>query len=352
MTERSAPTLQLFVSGGHREGLGHVLRGAALAQDARSLGVSVGFALEGDAAAGQVAQAEMPFLEITPWSEAMSRAKTSPPRWMAFDTRRAIAQELRRARAAGARCLVLDRLDHREDADLTIIPALQTETLGGGRIKQGPQFAVIAPALRRLHVPPYPGDRHVLLVSLGGADPRHCTERVVDALIDRRDGIPPHWDVHVALGAAFDERAALLENARRAGFETHRALPRADFSRLIQASQLALLGFGTAIYEAAYLGVPVVYVTHHRGDVAAAERLSALGLGRFGACGTRFDGDRFARVLGRVLADEAWRGRASRRGRALLGDGGGSRRILDALGLCPALQPASEVLHGAGEVSP
>ncbi len=133
------------------------------------------------------------------------------------------------------------------------------------------------------------------------------------------------------LGPAFRDRAQLASSLRGKGWQVHEAPSRSDLAGLMNRSLFCVTGFGTTVYDLAYLGVPMIYLTHHRSDTEDASRLSTQGIGTLGADGSAFDGTKFRGVLSRTLLDPSWRARSSARGRELLGDGKGGDRILDAL---------------------
>ncbi len=128
-------SIRFAVSGGSATGLGHIMRCAAIASDARKRGLQVAFSLDGDEPAERTLRREVPDVQIDPWPDA--RALTIPLRsvaassgpmetdetesnlvdsrhcdWVVFDTRRDLSLHLRTARSSGARTAVLDTLDY------------------------------------------------------------------------------------------------------------------------------------------------------------------------------------------------------------------------------------------------
>ena len=241
--------IAFFASGGGRDGLGHVLRCAALAREALEVGLPVDFSLAGDAAARRVLQGELPELSIGSWRDG--RGPRADVRWAIFDTRRPLAPALDLARVAGARSLVLDRLDCADAADLTILPLLHLPASRHPRVRQGPRYCVIASTLRRALPRAAFESRRGLLVSLGGADPHGASSGVADALARALEELGPGARsdaVDLVLGPAFGARPALERSALARGWRLHRAPSRAAFGALLARARLAVLGFGTALY--------------------------------------------------------------------------------------------------------
>ncbi len=338
--------LVLALSGGAGLGLGHVMRGAAIAEAAQGRGLAVRVALWGDACAAEALRAELPGVAQAPWRSA--RDLLGAP-WVAFDTRREIALDLAAVRRAGGRSLVLDRLGYEDAADLSVLPALHAPPREHPRVLQGAPWLVLSSALRALAgpVPEPPGRR--LLVSLGGADPLGLTGLLAAPLsrgLARWPGPPP--EVHAVLGPGFRQRARLGARLARAGWRVHEAPSRRELLALARGSLGAVLGFGTSVYDLAFLGVPMLYLTHHAADREDAERLAGLGIGALAGEGPTFDAQRFEAALAGTLGHPGWRERAARRGRVLLGDGRGADRILDALqAAAPAAAGRAPALRGA-----
>lgn len=321
------PDLRFVVSGGPAEGLGHAMRAAALAAEALGRGLRVAFAVHGDAARSAIAR-ELPGTAAEPWTGAAP--PTPVARWSVFDTTRPLAPALDAVRKQGGRALVLDRVDQLEACDLSILPVAHAAPRTHPRLLQGPGYCVVAPPFRERPVPAHPGERDLLLVTLGGADPLNRTPDVC-AGIERAGLLGDGLAGHCVAGPAFPAAPGLADALAEHGWTVHRGLPRTDMRELMARALGAVAGFGTTLYELAYMGVPSVFLTHHARDVDDAARLEALGIGASAGFGGAFEATAFRGLLARTLGDAAWRTRASAAARAQLGDGGGAGRILDAL---------------------
>src|SRR6185437_15449970 len=100
--------IRFLVSGGAGVGLGHVMRVAALADEARRHGHGVTVVVRGDSAARAALAAELPGAAIEQWQkpeDAVSQASA-----VVIDSPDDIAAELTSARQRGVRSLVLDRI--------------------------------------------------------------------------------------------------------------------------------------------------------------------------------------------------------------------------------------------------
>lgn len=324
-----AVDLLLAAEGGAEHGLGHVMRCAALAIEARNRGLRIAIALRGDAAARDVLASESLAAAVRPWT-----SRLFPPGVAAsavvFDARGAIAPALHEAAASGARTLVLDRLDLQDVADWTVLPGVHGAPVRHPRVRQGASWCVIAPELRSVRRAAFELDRHRALVTLGGADPRCLTARVADELAAAL-GPDGASRVDVVLGAAFRDVGLVARQLAERGFVPHLAPTRRRLAALAGRAAFAVCGFGTTVYELAFLGVPMLYLTHREADVEDARRLEGLGIGRFAGCAAGFAPERLREALDAAALAPAWRRASAARGRALLDEGGGAARILDLL---------------------
>jgi spore coat polysaccharide biosynthesis predicted glycosyltransferase SpsG len=325
---RRAVRIRFLVSGGARVGLGHVMRTAVLAAEARRQGHGVTMVVRGDAAAHAALAAELPGAPMETWRDPAVAVSTGGP--ILIDSPEDISAELSAARQRGVRSVVIDRTDHLDHADATVLPVLHGPAIAHPRLFQGAEFLAIAPVVRSAEVPAYPAGRSIALVTAGGADPvglsTPLTEALLTALGDR-DVLP----VHVVVGPAFARGDALVRQLTQASAYVHRALPRARLVELMAQARFALTGFGTTVYDLAVLGTPVVYWTHRSADLEGARRLEARGLGACGGDGTTITPGDLAAVLARTVLRESWCIEASARGRGLVAPANGASAVVRLL---------------------
>jgi len=321
--------IRFLVSGGAGLGLGHVMRTAVLAAEARRQGHGITLVVRGDASAHAALAAELPGAPVESWREPDSAVSTGSA--VLIDSPEDIGAELIMARQRGMRSLVLDRTDHLDTADATVLPILHGPSINHPRLFQGAEFVSIAPAVRAADTAPYPGDRSIALITAGGADPLGMTMPLTEALtalLRDRPGAPV---VHVVVGPAFAGSDSLARRLAQHSAAIHRALPRAALAALMARSRFALTGFGTSVYDLAVLGTPVVYWTHRTADLEAAARLEARGIGASGGNGSKLSFETIATTMRDTVLRDDWCLDASVRARALVGPGDGARAVLRLL---------------------
>lgn len=329
----SAPIdLRCFVSGGGGLGLGHVQRSLEVAREALARGMRVAMALRGDGPARAIVREQCPALALELWDTPEDAAR--PAAWTLFDTREPIVAELAAARRAGARRLVLDRSDCEDDADWTVLPNLHSPRRAHPRISQGAEWCIVAREIRAIaNGPELPRDP--VLVTLGGSDPHDLTSAVLDPLAKT---LAAHSMAHVdvVIGRCFGSREVALRRVRELGWRMHFDLGRREIGLLMRRAAFAICGFGITVYELACLGTPTVYLVHHDGDAADAERLERKGVGLLGGGGSAFDTAKFQRRLEASALSATWRERSTKLARRHVGDGAGAVRIVERL--CGALE--------------
>jgi len=320
--------LRCFVTAGARHGLGHALRALEVAREALARGWPVALALRGDDAARALCAERLPAARLETWRGPDDAAR--PARHLLFDTREPIAAELRRGAAIGAHRVVLDRVDHLDDAELTVLPNLHGAGRRHPRLLQGGRWCVVPEALRALDAGAPASARHGVLVTLGGADPHDLTgvlcEPLAKAIAAAGADVGP---VHVVLGRCFGAREARVRELEALGFRVHPELDRRALGGLMQRSVFAVCGFGTTVYELAWFGTPALHLAHRPEDAADAERLERIGVGAFGGAGPAIEPEALRRRLLETVLDPAWRRRRAARARALLGDGRGAARLVE-----------------------
>ena len=311
--------------------MGHLMRCAEILGEAHARGWRVGLALDGDEAARDVLDRTLPGLVPSPWSSPASVAGRA--RWTLFDTRSPCAPSIAAVAEAGGRTVVLDRTDVVDEATFTVLPILHAEPLDHPRVRTGGPWCIVSETVRAGGRAEPEAERDALLVTFGGADPLGLTapwsHAVADVLDGWRGGPPP--TLHVVIGPAFEAPERVAEAIRPLGAVIHHGPTHAELAALMRRSHGALVGFGTAVYELAWLGVPMVYVTHHADDRPHAGRLADLGVGGSGGFGSDLDAAAFGARLGTTLFDPDWRAATSASGQRQLGDGHGSARLLDLL---------------------
>jgi len=325
-----AVALRCLVTAGAAHGLGHALRALEVARAAAARGWEVALAVRGDDAARALCAERLPAARIESWDGPDAAAR--PARHLLFDTRDPIADELRRGAAAGAHRVVLDRTDHLDDAELTVLPNLHGNGRRHPRLLQGGRWCVIPDELRALGPgTPAPG-RSGVLVTLGGADPHDLTgalcEPLARAIAASGADVGP---VHVVIGRCFGPRPRLRRRLDALGFQAHDPLDRRALGALMQRAVFAVCGFGTTAYELAWFGTPALHLAHRAEDAPEAEALEQIGVGAFGGAAPSLDAEALERRLLETVLDPAWRERRAARARALLGDGRGAERLVEAM---------------------
>lgn len=169
---------------------------------------------------------------------------------------------------------------------------------------------------------PHSETKQKVFLAMGGSDPLRLTAPLAEGL----DEIG--LEVHVAIGSANAEREEVA--ARVAGLERARLVPHEQFAPALAESGVAVIGAGTTMWEAAYLGVPALALVVAANQILAARTATSLGFARAldprppRSLGPVFD------TVERLIGDGARRTVMAEAGQAMI-DGNGVHRVADVL---------------------
>ena len=261
------------------------------------------------------------------------------PRLVVYDVGSTTHEQVAAVKKAGAAVVTFDDLgDGRYVADDVVDANLSDRTNPRKmetttRFHLGPAYAVVDPRLasgrRRKHGPL----RH-LVVAMGGTDPENIVVKVVHALgpFDVKVDVTLILGPGYGGGKALDE--ALLEAPRN--FDVRDAPP--DFFDLLRGADLAIVGGGLTLFEAAAAGTPAVVLAQNKAQLVNAQVLADAGAAVHLGLGRNVpDGEILATV--RSLADPEARRRLGEAAAARI-DGRGLERVAEicrgALSSCPS----------------
>ena len=195
-----------------------------------------------------------------------------------------------------------------------------------GQRYEGPAYAILDPAFAR--VPRRLSSvvsKPRVLVSMGGSDPYGLTPQALRAL----DTMSESFHVTIAIGPAFLHEIELrtwLAGARRQ-YETRREDSLLD---LMVKSDMALVSFGTTVYELAAAGLPAIALSisedHAQSAEVFAQGGSLMHLGLF----SNVADEQIRNAVRQLLNGQQLRLEMAQRGQALV-DGRGAERVAKLL---------------------
>lgn len=338
----SPGVLLLRADGDADRGLGHLVRGLALAHAWVATGGLVTLVTAGgtEGVDGELGRLDAAVVRIDgpPGSEVDAGATRAAATerhatWMVVDGEQFDAGYLRSVRAPATRLLLVDDFGHRgaTDADLVLNQNLGATAdrypdvhpthllLGTRHLLLRPPFAADADGPR----PPVPNARR-LLVFLGGSDPDGTTPRVIEAL----HGLGADWRVDVVVGAHAGTPVRTDGDPR---FRVHAGVD--DMAGLMGASDLAIVAAGGAMWE--LLAMQVATLSFARNPLQA-EVVAELGdRGAVVALGSPADLDpaRLVTEVEALAADAPRREAMAGAGRSIV-DGRGAHRVVAAMSAC------------------
>ena len=191
-----------------------------------------------------------------------------------------------------------------------------------GQRYEGPAYAILDPAFARVprRLSSVVREPRVL-VSMGGSDPYGLTLQALRAL----DNMEEPFHVTIAIGPAFLHEVELrtwLAGARRQ-YETRREDSLLD---LMVNSDLALVSFGTTVYELAAAGLPAIALSITEDHAQSAEVFAQYGSLRHLGLFSSISAAQIQSAVRELLNNERLRLGMAQRGQELV-DGNGAERV-------------------------
>ncbi len=319
-------------------GYGHATRCLALAQalaertqaavrlfaacDGRALGwlETSGFPLVADSwAAGALEEIPAGLLDFAP-----DVAIVDLPRCASIEA-------VEKIRAAGALSVLLDDVGPgRLAADLCFVP---TQSSGEpdlwraaiGRSFCGPQYAIVRGSIASVRCR-VPEDAYRVLVMMGGSDPNALTVYAVDAL--EAVGRPVLADLVLGFGFSHFERLAERLARTEGMYLCHFGV--LDMAALIAKAHLALVAYGSSVYELAAAALPMVTICRDREQERDAAQFAALGCAHSLGAAANTSPAAVASAIEELCRDRPRRLAMARAGRQAV-DGRGAERVADII---------------------
>ncbi len=155
---------------------------------------------------------------------------------------------------------------------------------------------------------------------MGGADPKHLTEKVASALRSVKD----KFKAIIVLGAA-SKTKSIIKDPRFLTIKKPKSI-----AKLMAGSDIAVTAFGTTLYELAYMGVPAVIISnfnHDSKDAAAFQKLrTSIWLGHHKHVGIKS----IAEAIKWLMQNRKILINLSKKGKGIV-DGKGAGRIIKLL---------------------
>ncbi|MFT5048764.1 MAG: spore coat polysaccharide biosynthesis predicted glycosyltransferase SpsG [Chlamydiales bacterium] len=316
----------LRAAGGPAVGVGHLVRTRAIAQECIRRGLDFELIVDDGASADWLGARGTPAVPV----EASLEWLQGQPRAIWIDGFRDWHTELSQIdRERTCTILVENRIADRDLASFTVYPALHHEPdawdrTNAERVRSGAEWI---PLSREAIDTPCCDQDIDLLVSFGGCDPAHLTERALTGLASM--GFAGH--VVTVVGPHMADRYADIVEAGR-GLAQHEVLDgSAGIAGLQARARFALTALGTTLYELAWFGVPALIIANYEDDRPALDWYAANGIHLPLGVASQLSDRTLEQELRAGLLELERRPKAARMDLA-----GGSRRIVDLLTTEPA----------------
>jgi spore coat polysaccharide biosynthesis predicted glycosyltransferase SpsG len=321
-------------------GTGHIMESFALVKVAQSQGISTELWINRDAPKGLINRAPCePHLAdvFSPanLSAAGKELKDQGARLAMTNFRHVTNDQIHALSECGLLVVCIDDFGTRQlDCDVVINPTMVEEqqryTSDNPRFQlfSGPEYLTLGSDYQELHEKPrnFRGPVKNILVTLGGSDPNAATLKLVETLF----GSPEDITVHVIVGAAFQELAALkslLKHNQEERFQLHENV--SNLASLMSDADIGFTAGGNTLSEMACIGTPavVLFDEDHEGRQGSAFQKAGAAI-CLGQAAQVPPGDIIKTI--EELNDSQLRESLSQAGKALV-DGKGAERVLALL---------------------
>ncbi len=263
-------TILIRCDGSQEIGLGHVVRCMALAEELRdSHGCSVTFATVKSGVgtrmiieAGYPVESKPTGLEEGHWLNDLIADLT--PNTIVMDFRTDLDRKwIRKWRESGVLIVDIDDpTDRRLEADLLFYPPVpQVMRMSWerfeGELFSGWEWVILRRQFARKKARKMkPGDTPVILITMGGSDPKGTTLKTARAL----DSVRSPFKALFVVGSAYQDGMTLddLLGTVKYPFEVKRDV--GDMAAVMAEAEMAVASFGVTAYELAVMGVPAMYL--------------------------------------------------------------------------------------------
>lgn len=346
-----APWLVVRVDAGPAVGAGHAMRCLALAQTWRVEGGEVIFVMRDIMpwVGARLKREGIPVSLVHPGLDPVDDARLTVRMarevgadWLLVDGYGFGATYQRSIRKLGGRVAAIDDLGQigRHEADVIIDHNLgATASFYEGSPREahlllGPRYVL----LRQEFTKWAGGESQIpvvarrLVISLGGSAAPAVLGTVLPALADvvRRIG----GEITVVVVAGTGEVEERVCRSAGEGVAVRLVPPGPEMPALLAQADLGITGSGTTVWEAAFLGLPILIVVLADNQRRVAEGLSRAGLAISLGWHETLQAAGVGRMVAEVMRDAGLRAEMSRRGRALV-DGEGPARVVMVLRQLP-----------------
>ncbi len=341
-----------------RTGTGHVMRCLALAQAWREAGGTVSFAQAQSLPSllARLEHEEIPVLplEADPGSPAdatqtIALAQQVGADWLVADSYHFGGDYQQRLKEAGLSLLIVDDYGHAEyyradiilNQNISAHEEMYAKRNTATRLLLGPRYAML-----RSEFWPWRGwQREVLplarrvLVTMGGSDPDNVTHMVIQALhhlqekndVDAVDArVDATIEATVVVGGS-NPHFEMLTSAARDMPSVQVVQNVNDMPQRMAWADVAIAAGGSTNWELAFMGLPTMTIILAENQSPIAEHLHRWGVVHNLGWYSELAPTTIAHALEALLPDAARRGEMARRGRELVGGGGGERRVVHSI---------------------
>ncbi|VAV85563.1 hypothetical protein MNBD_DELTA01-356 [hydrothermal vent metagenome] len=321
-----AKRVTIWTEGGSYIGMGHIARSVNLSRALKDKGIDSMYYVNNDLTTMEILKKnDLPY-RISPMEDVQGIFDEDEV--VIIDTKKDVPGQVEFLKCRRRKVVLIDNnTAAAELADLTVMPSIyfdgKKDYMGPGFIG-GSEYLIIGDSFIAKREESLALEFSLplqVLVSMGGADPNHITEKVVAALLGM-DNV----EVDVVIGNASQPAESIFELEKEGDgkLRFHKSLT--DLAPLMIGAHVAFTALGTTINELVFMGVPPIVISNYFDDSQDLDRLSKLEVGIAMGHHSDCEGDAIRAAVESFVGDRSgWE--SMRAAAAALTDGLGVGRI-------------------------
>ena len=319
--------VSIWTEGGSDIGMGHIIRTMNLASALEAMGVDVCFFVNNELPVLEILKKNNKTYKIAPMEDVHSLYGEDD--LIIVDTKKDMPGQIEFLSRRGRTVILIDNITVASElADKTILPTPFIRKVEGALVNPniigGPDYLIIgnnfmdkrADSIRLKYSLPLN-----VLVTMGGADPNHITEKVVGAIAGIKE-----ITIDVVLGPAAQPLPILEKIASESGARVKLHHNLKDLTAMMASAHIAFTALGITVNELAFMGVPSIVISNYFDDHDDMEMLEELGIGVPLGHHSDVEDEQIVGAVEGFISDET-RWEAMRIKSAALTDGLGARRV-------------------------
>lgn len=265
----------IWTEGGHSSGMGHFVRSLNVASALENMDLNVSFIVNDNSSIVDKLE-EKGFNYSVCSSPDKAKLKLAGG-VVAIDSSKEVESEIRFLKANGSNVVLIGNdTNAGRLADMVINPSMIDSR--NGNVCKGKDFITIGDnffnARHTRTVTQHSNQPFKVLVTLGGSDPYHITDHVLESIMDVKG-----LEITVVIGLFSKPSKKLMDLEKKCGANVNFFYGVKDIAPLMTINHIGITTMGSTMFELAYMGLPSIAITHKESELDELEMVKNVGIG-------------------------------------------------------------------------